>query len=146
MSIDSLLAVVVVLQCRRGIDSWHLIRPSVVSQSNIAAHLLFFFLMIRPPPISPLFPYPPLFRFRFCTTPDRVQLAYAVSGEGPPLVMSATWLTHLSISGAVSLGGHGSMRSPLSTRFCGMTRVAVDRKSTRLNSSHLVISYAVFCL
>jgi pimeloyl-ACP methyl ester carboxylesterase/DNA-binding CsgD family transcriptional regulator len=32
---------------------------------------------------------------RFCTTSDRVQLAYAVSGEGPPLVMSATWLTHL---------------------------------------------------
>jgi len=32
---------------------------------------------------------------RFCTTPDGVQLAYAVSGEGPPLVMSATWLTHL---------------------------------------------------
>ena len=31
----------------------------------------------------------------FCTTPDGVQLAYAVSGEGPPLVMSATWLTHL---------------------------------------------------
>jgi pimeloyl-ACP methyl ester carboxylesterase/DNA-binding CsgD family transcriptional regulator len=32
---------------------------------------------------------------RFCTTPDGVQLAYAVSGEGPPLVMAATWLTHL---------------------------------------------------
>src|SRR5882757_1878859 len=32
---------------------------------------------------------------RFCTTPDGVQLAYAVSGDGPPLVMSATWLTHL---------------------------------------------------
>jgi pimeloyl-ACP methyl ester carboxylesterase/DNA-binding CsgD family transcriptional regulator len=32
---------------------------------------------------------------RFCTTRDGVQLAYAVSGEGPPLVMSATWLTHL---------------------------------------------------
>jgi pimeloyl-ACP methyl ester carboxylesterase len=32
---------------------------------------------------------------RFCTTPDGVRLAYAVSGEGPPLVMSATWLTHL---------------------------------------------------
>ena len=32
---------------------------------------------------------------RFCTTPDGVQLAYAVSGHGPPLVMSATWLTHL---------------------------------------------------
>ncbi len=32
---------------------------------------------------------------RFCTTADGVQLAYAVSGEGSPLVMSATWLTHL---------------------------------------------------
>jgi pimeloyl-ACP methyl ester carboxylesterase/DNA-binding CsgD family transcriptional regulator len=32
---------------------------------------------------------------RFCTSSDGVQLAYAVSGEGPPLVMSATWLTHL---------------------------------------------------
>src|SRR3982074_3574395 len=32
---------------------------------------------------------------RFCTTPDGVRLAYAVSGEGPSLVMSATWLTHL---------------------------------------------------
>jgi len=32
---------------------------------------------------------------RFCTTADGVKLAYAVSGAGPPLVMSATWLTHL---------------------------------------------------
>jgi hypothetical protein len=32
---------------------------------------------------------------RFCTSPDGVKLAYAVSGEGPPLVMSATWLAHL---------------------------------------------------
>jgi pimeloyl-ACP methyl ester carboxylesterase/DNA-binding CsgD family transcriptional regulator len=32
---------------------------------------------------------------RFCTTADGVKLAYAVSGDGPPLVMSATWLTHL---------------------------------------------------
>ncbi len=32
---------------------------------------------------------------RFCTAPDRVKLAYAVSGEGPPLVMAATWLSHL---------------------------------------------------
>jgi pimeloyl-ACP methyl ester carboxylesterase/DNA-binding CsgD family transcriptional regulator len=32
---------------------------------------------------------------RFCTTADGVRLAYAVSGAGPPLVMSATWLTHL---------------------------------------------------
>jgi len=32
---------------------------------------------------------------RFCTSTDGVKLAYALSGEGPPLVMSATWLTHL---------------------------------------------------
>jgi pimeloyl-ACP methyl ester carboxylesterase/DNA-binding CsgD family transcriptional regulator len=32
---------------------------------------------------------------RFCTAPDGVKLAYAVCGEGPPLVMSATWLSHL---------------------------------------------------
>jgi pimeloyl-ACP methyl ester carboxylesterase/DNA-binding CsgD family transcriptional regulator len=32
---------------------------------------------------------------RFCTTADGVKLAYAISGEGPPLVMSASWLTHL---------------------------------------------------
>ncbi len=31
----------------------------------------------------------------FCTTDDSVRLAYALSGNGPPLVMSATWLTHL---------------------------------------------------
>jgi len=34
---------------------------------------------------------------RFCTTPDNVRLAYAVSGEGPPLVMSASWLSHLEL-------------------------------------------------
>lgn len=32
---------------------------------------------------------------RFCTAPDGVRLAYAVSGEGPPMVMSATWISHL---------------------------------------------------
>jgi len=32
---------------------------------------------------------------RFCTSADGARLAYAVSGKGPPLVMSATWLTHL---------------------------------------------------
>jgi pimeloyl-ACP methyl ester carboxylesterase/DNA-binding CsgD family transcriptional regulator len=32
---------------------------------------------------------------RFCTTADGTRLAYAMSGDGPPLVMSATWLTHL---------------------------------------------------
>ena len=34
-------------------------------------------------------------QIRFCSAPDGAKLAYATSGEGPPLVMSATWLTHL---------------------------------------------------
>src|ERR1039457_7615972 len=67
--------------------------------------LSFFFLMIRRPPRSTLFPYTTLFR----------------SG-----VEGGKWLK----TGGEDLGclGYG------------------DRKSTRLNSSHLVISYAVFCL
>jgi pimeloyl-ACP methyl ester carboxylesterase/DNA-binding CsgD family transcriptional regulator len=34
-------------------------------------------------------------KIRFCTSADGVKLAYAISGEGPPLAMSASWLTHL---------------------------------------------------
>src|SRR2546426_1570788 len=41
-----------------------------------------------------------------------------------------------------NVGGHFGVAFPLFTRAQGRT----DRKSTRLNSSHLVISYAVFCL
>jgi pimeloyl-ACP methyl ester carboxylesterase/DNA-binding CsgD family transcriptional regulator len=34
-------------------------------------------------------------KIQFCTAPDGAKLAYAVIGDGPPLVLSATWLTHL---------------------------------------------------
>src|SRR5260221_6198609 len=67
---------------------------------------LFFFLMIRRPPRSTLFPYTTLFR----------------SGAAP--------------------GGAG--RPACGRAHAG--RRGGDRKSTRLNSSHTVISYAVFCL
>src|SRR5256885_12984408 len=70
-------------------------------------YLHFFFLMIRRPPRSTLFPYTTLFR-------------------SPPLdVRFKVEPTHRG----VLLPAEG-----------------IDRKSTRLNSSHLVISYAVFCL
>src|SRR5437867_10220909 len=67
----------------------------------------FFFLMIRRPPRSTLFPYTTLFRSRWP----------GASGSRP-------------------------------RRWCGPTwrRRTLDRKSTRLNSSHRTISYAVFCL
>src|SRR4249920_3292753 len=34
-------------------------------------------------------------RIGFCTAPDGVRLAYAVHGQGPPIVKAANWLTHL---------------------------------------------------
>jgi pimeloyl-ACP methyl ester carboxylesterase len=41
-------------------------------------------------------PAPPLEQeIRFCTTPDDVRLAYAITGAGPPLVRAAVWLTHV---------------------------------------------------
>src|SRR5256885_5290978 len=75
--------------------------------------------MIRRPPRSTLFPYTTLFR----------------STHGP------------DSRGFVLLGLSGSKSHCASAGrvLCGL-RVHGDRKSTRLNSSHLVISYAVFCL
>src|SRR2546426_5551863 len=72
--------------------------------------------MIRRPPRSTLFPYTTLFRSRLEADPT---VAYAYGRR-----LRRVWEKNLAI------------RSPYNT----------DRKSTRLNSSHLVISYAVFCL
>src|SRR2546426_3576991 len=74
--------------------------------------------MIRRPPRSTLFPYTTLFR----SLPARASFGRRHRGDraGP--------------------AGKSSPQAAGSRRLCG------DRKSTRLNSSHLVISYAVFCL
>src|SRR5207249_8522607 len=78
----------------------------------------FFSLMLRPPPRSTLFPYTTL--FRSCSG-----AMYARVPCGPPAARdSGVW-------------GWSSSAIPKSVR---------DRKSTRLNSSHVSISYAVFCL
>src|SRR3989475_7146887 len=73
--------------------------------------MLFFFLMIRRPPRSTLFPYTTLFR-----SPLR---------ESPHL---------------------GTEHERLGPARAGAVPHETDRKSTRLNSSHSQISYAVFCL
>src|SRR5438874_5867488 len=82
----------------------------------------FFFLMIRRPPRSTLFPYTTLFRSCVGKT------------QGAP---AAGWVT-------------GEGRSLLGGGDPGRARQRLhdgeDRKSTRLNSSHVEISYAVFCL
>src|SRR3712207_7657727 len=91
--------------------------------------MLIFFLMIRRPPRSTLFPYTTLFR------------------SGPPLVKAATG----EDVSAEELGGADvhTRRSGVADHFAENDEHAlaiVDRKSTRLNSSHANISYAVFCL
>src|SRR3712207_8754111 len=80
---------------------------------------LFFFLMIRRPPRSTLFPYTTLFRSA-CTT----------TVEGP-------------VPGCHDVGHAPARRLRHRTHA---RRLPGDRKSTRLNSSHANISYAVFCL
>src|SRR5687768_18247655 len=87
--------------------------------------------MLRRPPRSTLFPYTTLFRS------DRWQ-ATAASAKG------VGWPTQRSKgggAGAARPGGHERSRPP-----DGLGRAELDRKSTRLNSSHGYISYAVFCL
>src|SRR5256885_8879055 len=77
--------------------------------------------MIRPPPRSTLFPYTTL--FRSVTPADEVK--------------------HFKLIGATGTGKSTAIRELLGAALARGDR---DRKSTRLNSSHLVISYAVFCL
>src|SRR3712207_8511830 len=86
--------------------------------------------MIRRPPRSTLFPYTTLFRSRDIGLPQEF-FAHASRGE----LLAEVGLTdrHIArqITGWVAAQG---------------TAVSEDRKSTRLNSSHANISYAVFCL
>src|SRR5256885_11492277 len=83
--------------------------------------------MIRRPPRSPLFPYTTLFR-------SRQPLEAVVQFEVEPRELVRR------ISGRRSCADCGRAFNMLTSP------PASDRKSTRLNSSHLVISYAVFCL
>src|SRR5438874_6396114 len=80
--------------------------------------------MIRRPPRSTLFPYTTLFRS---------------SASVPPLMHGSTSPSKNGFSPNSS-----SQRKPFSRRATTDSRR--DRKSTRLNSSHVEISYAVFCL
>jgi len=43
---------------------------------------------------------------RFCTAPDGVRIAYATTGQGPPLVKAAHWLSHLEYDGSSPVWGH----------------------------------------
>src|SRR5258708_37198745 len=82
----------------------------------VLKYIFFFFLMIRRPPRSTLFPYTTLFRSDYFPECRPTQF--------------------------------GARFAEYEHRVAGLPgdAVFVDRKSTRLNSSHQIISYAVFCL
>src|SRR2546430_13454854 len=102
--------------------------------------------MIRPPPRSPLFPYTPLFRS------GRGRL---VVEDGLPGEAAVAGLPHPAGRGGgvvrERVAGHaaGPGDAAAGVRADGPVLERgqfLDRKSTRLNSSHSQISYAVFCL
>src|SRR5690349_23504361 len=82
--------------------------------SDFIVNLVFFFLMIRRPPRSTLFPYTTLFRSIPGSSVTEAGVEYFVRVQNG--------------------------------NFSALDPAAADRKSTRLNSSHVEISYAVFCL
>src|SRR5258708_16925047 len=86
--------------------------------------------MIRRPPRSTLFPYTTLFRsiYYAMNSPSEAELAVAELQES---------IERLKVT---TPDGRGVFR-----RRETLTK-SLDRKSTRLNSSHQIISYAVFCL
>src|SRR5207253_10062129 len=96
----------------------------LISSFHTHYHLFyfFFFLLIRPPPRSTLFPYTTLFR---STT-----FVAAI-----PTAFSKRWVTRSK-----------PVPPATTSATCACSSRNRDRKSTRLNSSHVAISYAVFCL
>src|SRR5256885_4902791 len=93
--------------------------------------------MIRRPPRSTLFPYTTLFRSLKMLEAAR-EIAPAIALFGCPKLR-----LHIRPDAARKLLHLGSLYTEGQKR---RERPCPDRKSTRLNSSHLVISYAVFCL
>src|SRR3712207_8662631 len=89
--------------------------------------------MIRRPPRSTLFPYTTLFRSFLGTMHVEQKI-----GESVPC---PDWAI-----GPVPLRGRAVLAPLSGVTDVAFRRIARDRKSTRLNSSHANISYAVFCL
>src|SRR5947209_11559945 len=83
---------------------------------HCSCHVIFFFLMLRQPPRSTLFPYTTLFR----------------SNRGGNMGENVFY--------------SGTVGAAVEATISHVPAFAIDRKSTRLNSSHANISYAVFCL
>src|SRR3712207_7431590 len=95
----------------------------------------FFFLMIRRPPRSTLFPYTTLFRSLQMLVTLLMILLIALAA----VAVVVTGPVAEAVGGAIGVGD-------TAVTVWNIAKWPVDRKSTRLNSSHANISYAVFCL
>src|SRR5439155_20650176 len=104
--------------------------PSLPPHDLVLLHLLRSFMIPRPP-TSTLSPYTTLFR---SPPPGRACLLLLRHRRGGPRVCAG----HRHARGGRRIRGVH--------RVCAGHRHIRDRKSTRLNSSHVAISYAVFCL
>src|SRR5439155_26184763 len=100
--------------------------PELCLSLHIICSIFFFFLLIPRPPRSTLFPYTTLFRSKIINAGNAYGgLAIGQANERD-IVLDRWTPTHTDTD------VHRSS--------------TIDRKSTRLNSSHVAISYAVFCL
>src|SRR3712207_8121734 len=101
--------------------------------------MFIFFLMIRLPPRSTLFPYTTLFRSVDVATAAEPDEEGEDQGDGEQDEQPAE-------REAVARGGRLARELALVRSLGPFELLPLDRKSTRLNSSHANISYAVFCL
>src|SRR5256885_5314552 len=92
--------------------------------------------MIRRPPRSTLFPYTTLFRSLLVMSENRAsELGFTPLGSLVGYACAGCDPSRMGLGPSFAIA-----------RAQTETGLGLDRKSTRLNSSHLVISYAVFCL
>src|SRR5690606_41396996 len=91
------------------------------------------YLILRRPQISTLFPYTTLFRSITLSSMKKFNF-------NPSLDVTHSNIQDFGIEGNVSVSSRNIFKG------AEVLQLALDRKSTRLNSSHVKISYAVFCL
>src|SRR5260221_5150964 len=122
---------------------WYSFFQASLTHYLLDPSLYFFFLMSRQPPRSTLFPYTTLFR------------SLASRRAAPQNERAAPWSgpARLQTDYRLTAGSRTILRSEVAAGAAPVLRISrrehqgsLDRKSTRLNSSHTVISYAVFCL
>src|SRR5690606_40978469 len=100
--------------------------------------LFFSFLLIRRPPRSTLFPYTTLFRSNHQINQTLEQMAQAIF---------KSWFVDFEpVKAKIAALEAGGSEEDALLAAPGFQCGDLDRKSTRLNSSHVKISYAVFCL